>query len=186
VKNALIDRLQRAALDVVDRDAGRRILDFGCGTGRLTDWLRARGAEVLGVDASPEMVEAARTRRPSGRFEVLESGRIPAEDGAFDTVLSVGVLQYFVMEASQLATISSELARVLAPGGQLVAIEQVQYGELERGGSLGAYRSGLAAAGLRSRASAVRVSHSRIVGHARRLRWIARLPGLERLVRLEA
>lgn len=185
-KNALIDRLQRAALSCIDRRAGRRILDFGCGTGRLTNWLREQGADVLGVDASPEMVEEARARVPSARFEVFESGRIPVSDGAIDTVLSVGVLQYFVTDASQLAIVSRELARALAPNGRLVAIEQVQYGGLERGGTLDAYREGLAAAGLETIESPVRVSPSRIVGRAARHRSIAALPGLARLVRLEA
>jgi len=185
-KNALIDRLHRSALGCVDRSAGRRILDFGCGTGRLTGWLGARGADVLGVDASPEMIEEARARLPSARFEVVDSGRLPVEGDAFDTVLSVGVLQYFVTDALQLETIARELTRVLAANGQLVAIEQVHYGELERGGSLEAYRAGFAAGGLRATASAVRVSDSPIVGHAARWHSTAALPGLEWLVRFEA
>ena len=185
-KNALIDRLHREALGCIDRGAGRRILDFGCGTGRLSDWLREQGADVLGVDASPEMIEVARTRFPSARFEVLESGGISVDDGAFDTVLSVGVLQYFVMDAAELATVSLELARVLASDGQLVCIEQVQYGELERGGTLQAYREGFAVAGLRTTHSAVRVSSSRIISGAMRWHVVAALPGLERLVRFEA
>ena len=141
---------------------------------------------MLGVDASPEMITSARARVPSARFEVLQSGRIPIGDAAFDTILSVWVLQYFVTEASELETISRELARVLAPGGRLVAIEQVQYGELERGGSLEAYCEGFAAAGFRTRATAVRVSHSRIVGRAVQRPRLATLPGLASLVRLEA
>lgn len=185
-KNALIDRVQRAALGCIDRSAGRRILDFGCGTGRLTPWLRERGADVLGVDASPEMVDAARTRIPTARFEVLQSGHVPADDGAFDTVLSVGVLLYFVTEASQLETISRELARVLAPNGQLVAIEQVQYGGLEQGGTLDAYHEGFAAGGFSTTHSAVRVSPSRILGRAARWHSVGALPGLDRLVRFEA
>jgi len=186
VKNALIDRFQRHALGCVDRGAGQRILDFGCGTGRLTNWLREQGADVLGVDASPEMVKAARTRVPAAQFEVLESGRIPVDDDAFDTVLSVGVLQYFVMDAMELEAISREFARVLAPDGRLVCIEQVQYGELERGGTLDAYRNGLAAGGFQTTTSAIRASPSRIVDRAVRRRWIGALPGLERLVSFEA
>ncbi len=186
LKNALIDRVHRAALDVVDRARGQRILDFGSGTGRLTDWLQALGADVLGVDASPEMIGAARSAVPSGKFELLESGRIPADDGSFDTALSVWVLQYFVTEAAALETISRELTRVLAPGGRLVAIEQVQHGGLERGGSLDTYATGFAAAGLTTTTSPIRVSDSRIVGRAARRRWTAALPGLERIATFEA
>jgi SAM-dependent methyltransferase len=185
-KNALIDRLHRTALDVIDRGTGQRILDFGCGTGRLTDWLRERGADVLGVDTSPEMVSAARTRVPSAQFEVLKSCRILADDAAFDAVLSVGVLQYLVTSPRTYLETIRELARVLAPRGKLIAIEQVQYGGLERGGSLGAYREGFAAAGLRTTAWAVRFSHSRIIGRATRPHWIATLPGIAGLAKLEA
>ena len=141
---------------------------------------------MLGVDASPEMIDAARARVPTGRFEVVQSGHIPAENEAFDTVLSVGVLQYFVTEAPELETISCEFARVLTEGGHVVAIEQVQYGGLERGGSLEAYLSGFEAAGFSTTASAVRLSDSGIVGRAAARSSLARLPGLERIVRFEA
>jgi SAM-dependent methyltransferase len=185
-KNALIDRVQRAALSVVDRQSGQRILDFGCGTGRLTYWLRDRGADVLGVDASPEMIEAARARVPSGRFDLIESGRIPADDATFDTVLSVYVLQYFVPALSELEAVAREFARVLKPAGRLVAIEQVQYGGLERGGTLEAYRDGLGGSGLQTTTSAVRVSPSRVLDLATRQRRLAGLPGLPWLMRFEA
>jgi SAM-dependent methyltransferase len=186
-KNALIDRLHKAALTHVLRDpSGQRVLDFGCGTGRLSEWLTDRGAEVLGVDASPEMIAAARERVPSTRFAVLDSQRIPAQNGAFDVVLSVYVLQYFVMEAPLLSETIHELARVLASGGQLVAIEQVQVGGLERGGPVTAYARAFASAGVPVAATPVRLSSSRIVGRAARRPLLAALPGLDRLVGLEA
>ncbi len=185
-KNALIDHVHRVALACIDRSAGQRILDFGCGTARLTVWLREHGADVLGVDASPEMVEEARARVPTARFEVLDSSRIQAEDGAFDTVLSVGVLQYFVTDPPELGSISRELARVLASDGRLVCIEQVQNGDLERGGTLDGYCEGFAAGGFVTATSPVRVSPSQIVERAARHRWLSALPGLARLIRLEA
>jgi SAM-dependent methyltransferase len=149
-KNALFDRIQRKALDVVDRRAGQRILDLGCGTGRLTGWLQEHGADILEVDRALDRIEAARARVPSGRFAVVDSGRIPVEDGTFDTIVSVGTLRYFVATPSGLDEAARELARVLPPAGRLVAIEQVQYGGLGRGGTLEAYQSGFGAAGFQS------------------------------------
>ena len=51
-----------AYLEWLNAQPGERILDLGCGDGQLTLRLAATGASVTGVDASPEMVAAARTR----------------------------------------------------------------------------------------------------------------------------
>jgi trans-aconitate methyltransferase len=55
-----VSELGAAALDLLDPQPGERILDVGCGEGALTRKIVDRGAIVLGVDNSPEMVEAAR------------------------------------------------------------------------------------------------------------------------------
>jgi trans-aconitate methyltransferase len=55
-----VSALGAAALDLLDPQPGERILDVGCGEGTLTRQIVERGATVLGVDNSPEMVEAAR------------------------------------------------------------------------------------------------------------------------------
>ena len=47
---------------------GEFILDLGCGTGDLTDFIRRSGADVLGVDAAPEMIAAARSKFPDLNF----------------------------------------------------------------------------------------------------------------------
>ena len=61
-----VAELGGAALDLLDPQPGERILDVGCGEGTLTRKIMARGADVLGVDNSPEMV-AARARKASMR-----------------------------------------------------------------------------------------------------------------------
>jgi SAM-dependent methyltransferase len=55
-----VSDLGAAALDLLDPQPGERILDIGCGDGALTDKIIERGAEVIGVDNSPELVAAAR------------------------------------------------------------------------------------------------------------------------------
>jgi SAM-dependent methyltransferase len=69
--------------------AGRRVLDFGCGTGRSTRLLRACGFEVVGVDIAASMIERARGLDPEGDYRRIEDGglaTLPAK--AFDLVLA--------------------------------------------------------------------------------------------------
>jgi SAM-dependent methyltransferase len=97
-------------------EAPRRILDLGTGTGRAAAALARRwpGAEVLGVDLSPEMIEQARTHVPTElasrvRFEVADAAQLPYDDGAFDLVVLANMIPFF-----------DELARVVASGGHVV------------------------------------------------------------------
>jgi SAM-dependent methyltransferase len=97
-----------------------RILDYGCGQGRLAAELIARGYDdVVGVDSSPEMVRAAAERAPDARFSVVNALPLPFESERFDAVLLFAVLTCIPSDADQRALIG-ELERVLAPGGLLV------------------------------------------------------------------
>ena len=93
---------------------GERILDLGCGDGSLTERLLERGAIVVGVDASPEMVAAARSRGIDAR--VMDATRLTF-DGAFDAVFSNAVLHWIHDQDAVLAGVS----RALVPGGRFVA-----------------------------------------------------------------
>ena len=93
--------------------AGRRVLDAGCGAGRHSVWLAEQGAEVVGLDASPEMLARARARVPSGTFAVADLGEpLALGDGAFDVVIASLVLHYLQDWGPTLR----ELRRVLRPG----------------------------------------------------------------------
>jgi SAM-dependent methyltransferase len=96
---------------------GRRVLDAGCGAGRLSAWLVEQGAEVLGVDASPEMIRLARERVPGATFAVADLGeRLPYEDDSFDLAVASLVMHYLRDWVPTLC----ELRRVLRPEGAFV------------------------------------------------------------------
>ena len=100
--------------------AGDRVLEPGCGSGRLTALLAERvgaGGLVLGLDLSGEMVRRARRRGlgPQVRLERGSAARVPAPDGFFHHVVCFNVFPHFVDPAPVLA----ELCRVMAPAGSL-------------------------------------------------------------------
>lgn len=111
-------------LDLTGDVAGRTILDVGCGDGAFAVESWKRGAKVVnGVDASPQMIEAAHARaRTHGAditFDVGTAQALPFPDNTFDRVVAVTVL-CFVDDAAQALR---EMARVLRPGGRLVVGE---------------------------------------------------------------
>jgi trans-aconitate methyltransferase len=94
--------------------AGERILDLGCGDGVLTAKLAESGAQVVGVDASPELVAAARAR--GVQAEVVD-GHALAYDNAFDAVFSNAALHWM----RQPEDVLHGVRRALRPGGRFVA-----------------------------------------------------------------
>lgn len=112
--------LERPALrSLVPRPiAGARILDAGCGSGGQCRWLIEHGAEVVGVDLSPGMVEEA-SRRCGGRGTFLVAdlaGPLPLDTGTFDGITCSLVLHYLEDWAPTLAS----FARILKEGGWVV------------------------------------------------------------------
>lgn len=101
--------------------SGTRALDFGCGTGRSTRFLRDLGFDVVGVDIAEEMVRRARARDPNGDYHVVEDGvldRFPT--GGYDLVLSAFTFDNIAPTARKVALFRA-LRRLIAPGtGRLV------------------------------------------------------------------
>lgn len=99
---------------------GKRVLDVGTGDGTYAIAAAERGARVIGLDRSPEMLDAGRVRAKAAAIELdLREGTaevLPFADGEFDLVLAVTVL-CFVADPQKVV---AEMARVLAPGGRLV------------------------------------------------------------------
>ncbi len=76
---------------------GARVLDAGCGAGQMTVELAARGAEVVAVDISPELVKIAQARLPAELASRVRfaSGDMTADHGRFDYVLAMDSLIYY-------------------------------------------------------------------------------------------
>jgi SAM-dependent methyltransferase len=115
--NAFYDR--PAVLSLLPPVEGRRALDAGCGPGAYAEWLAGRGAEVVGIDVSPRMVELARLRL-GGRasFALADLGR-PLDflpPASFDLVLSALALDY----VRDWAAVFREFFRLLREPGHLV------------------------------------------------------------------
>jgi SAM-dependent methyltransferase len=95
---------------------GERILDLGCGTGKLTRALADRGASVLGVDASPDMLAQARAAYPELEL-ALERGEALPYDAEFDAIFSNAALHWM----PRAKDVAAGMARALRPHGRLVA-----------------------------------------------------------------
>lgn len=92
-----------------------RVLDVGCGEGRVGAELVRRGYGVVGVDASPRMVELAREHHDA---VVADARSLPFDSESFDVVVTVNAL----MEIDELEAVVQEAARVLRVGGVLCAV----------------------------------------------------------------
>lgn len=103
-----------------------RVLDAGCGAGRMSAYLAARGCLVEGVDLSPGMVATARRVHPGLRFEVGSLAELPCPDGEFAGVM----LWYSIIHTppSGVASIVAEVSRVLRPGGYVLVATQAGEG----------------------------------------------------------
>ena len=107
--------LFREAFFSIVPPAGVRTLEVGCGEGRVSRDLAARGHAVTAVDASPTLLRAAAAAHPEGRYLVAAADRLPFADGAFDLVVTHNVL----MDVDDMPAAVMEAARVLVPGGHL-------------------------------------------------------------------
>src|SRR5215813_2537229 len=92
-KHAFVYERAKGLVDLLKPRGGERILDLGCGTGVLTAEIASRGAAVLGIDRSEEMVAQAKSKFPSLRFEVANATQLKFE-GEFDAVFSNAVLHW--------------------------------------------------------------------------------------------
>lgn len=111
--------LQERVAELVAPAPGGRVLDAGCGTGNLVYRLRARGAEVVALDANRAGLR--RTRGKARSTPLLHASLerpLPLADGVVDAVACVNVL--YTLTAAGRRTFLAESRRVLRPGGCLV------------------------------------------------------------------
>jgi trans-aconitate methyltransferase len=104
-------------LDLLDPKPDERILDLGCGNGVMTVEIAGRGAEVLGIDSSVEMVNAARSEHPHLSFAVADGHDFTTGD-TYDAVFSNSALHWMTRDPS---AVIQRVHAALRPGGRFVA-----------------------------------------------------------------
>ena len=110
---AFVPALGAPVLALLDPQPGERILDLGCGDGVLTVKLIEAGAEVIGVDASDTMIDAARERGIDAR---VADGQALNFDREFDAAFSNAALHWMLDKAA----VAAGVFRALKPGGRFV------------------------------------------------------------------
>lgn len=99
---------------------GRQALDFGCGAGRSTRFVRACGFEVTGVDIAESMLRQAKTIDPDGDYRLMKDGDFtPLAGSSFDLILSAFTFDN-VPTLEKKVAMFSDLGKLLRPGGRIV------------------------------------------------------------------
>jgi demethylmenaquinone methyltransferase/2-methoxy-6-polyprenyl-1,4-benzoquinol methylase len=113
-------RWRRALVAAIDARPGQRVLDVATGTGLVASELAERGASVVGLDQSEEMLAVARERLGDRvTFVRGEAERLPFADEEFDALTFTYLLRYVDDRAATMR----ELARVVEPGGRIGMVE---------------------------------------------------------------
>ncbi len=100
---------------------GKMALDYGCGAGRSTRFLKNLGFDTVGVDISLKMLNEAKKLDPKGEYDHIKSGVIPFQDETFDFVLSSFTFDS-IYSKEEMIKISKEMRRVLKRGGIILNI----------------------------------------------------------------
>lgn len=107
---------------LVDAVIGRhsRVLDAGCGPGRVGAALHARGHDVVGVDADETLVRAAVADHPGPRWLVADLAALDLDGDPFDAAVLAGNVMVFLAPGSE-ATVLERIAAHLRPSGVVIA-----------------------------------------------------------------
>ncbi len=103
-------------LNLLDPKKGQKILDLGCGTGHLTSLIASTGADVTGIDMSPEMISEAKVKYPAIKFMVEDATDFYFQD-KFDSVFSNAVLHWIKDQEKVLICVFDALKK----GGKFTA-----------------------------------------------------------------
>lgn len=102
---------------------GKKVLDYGCGAGRSTRFLRKLELSPIGVDISVDMIHQSKLREPEGDYILIKSGRLPFQDSTFDLIFSNAVFLE-VPKKKEIVKILVEMKRVMkADGVAMITVE---------------------------------------------------------------
>lgn len=107
--------------------SGKTVLDYGCGLGDNTVLLASRGANVVGVDISPELIELAEKRMrqhdlaDKSEFRIGSAHELPFADESVDVVFGMAILHHLDLKTS-----SAEVFRILKPAARAIFLEPVR------------------------------------------------------------
>jgi ubiquinone/menaquinone biosynthesis C-methylase UbiE len=118
LQSLLFEPVHRTVLHQLHAHAprGARVLDVGCGTGRLLDAVQQSYPVAVGVDVSSQMLAEAKCLRPGPLFVCAVAEQLPFASGAFDAVTATLSIRHWQDPGCGVR----ELARVLSPDGVLV------------------------------------------------------------------
>jgi SAM-dependent methyltransferase len=99
---------------------GMTVLEIGCGTGYFTRELTRRGADIVAIDVSPDLLEIAKAKysAPNVRYEIQNACALTYADATFDSVVGSSILHHLEIEEAL-----REIHRVLKPGGTIYFTE---------------------------------------------------------------
>jgi SAM-dependent methyltransferase len=120
----------RYAFHLLGDVRGKTVLDLGCGSGENLAPLLARGAHVIAIDLSPELIELAKQRVALSGYEpptfmVGSALETPLPDACIDVVLCASLLHHLDITRAM-----GEIQRVLKPGGSVIVKEPVRFSKL--------------------------------------------------------
>jgi ubiquinone/menaquinone biosynthesis C-methylase UbiE len=98
---------------------GEKILDLGCGSGRLLEILKDKNIDYFGIDGSENLIKIAKRNYPDFKFQIADVFDLPFPNNFFDKIFSIRVLMQIPSKEFRLQFLK-EAKRVLKPGGLLV------------------------------------------------------------------
>ncbi|MCP1411770.1 class I SAM-dependent methyltransferase [Paenarthrobacter sp. A20] len=107
-------------LAFVNERPNSRVLDLGCGTGRMTLAVAAEGHAVVGIDPNPHSLAAARGKRGADHVTWIEGTSTQIPEGTFDVAIMTAHVAQAINDDGDWSRTLADVHRALAPGGRLV------------------------------------------------------------------